>query len=109
MGVKIVFTILAVRLLLLTAVPTKAAEPIDVWLDVDTATGIGDVDDGLMLIQSFHSPEIHVRGISVVFGNAPLRLALPICAISQVSSGRENCLQSRGPPQPRIWASRTRR
>lgn len=50
----------------------------DVWLDVDTATGIGDVDDGLMLIQSFHSPELKIRGVSVVFGNAPLKLAVPI-------------------------------
>lgn len=51
----------------------------DVWLDVDTATGAGgDVDDGLMLIQAFHSPELHIRGVSVVYGNAPLELAEPI-------------------------------
>ncbi|MBI3837682.1 MAG: nucleoside hydrolase [Planctomycetia bacterium] len=68
-------------LLLLMSSIGLAAEPtelIEVWLDVDTATGIGDVDDGLMLIQSFHSPEIKIRGISVVFGNAPLDKALPI-------------------------------
>lgn len=60
---------------------TVAAAPpavVDVWLDVDTATGSGDVDDGLMLIQAFHSPEIRIRGISVVFGNAPLAQAVPI-------------------------------
>lgn len=51
---------------------------IDVWLDVDTATGVGDVDDGLMLIQVFHSPELHVRGLSVVFGNTSLERAVPI-------------------------------
>ena len=67
-------------LICITVVGQKAhSENItDVWLDVDTATGIGDVDDGLMLIQSFHSPEVNVRGISVVFGNAPLEKALPI-------------------------------
>ncbi|CAK9020446.1 Pyrimidine-specific ribonucleoside hydrolase RihA (Cytidine/uridine-specific hydrolase) [Durusdinium trenchii] len=54
------------------------ATPIDVWLDVDTATGVGDVDDGLMLIQVFHSPEFKVRGLSVVFGNTTLERAVPI-------------------------------
>ncbi len=62
----------------LASCPAFAAPPIEVWLDVDTATGIGDVDDGLMLIQGFHSPEVNIRGISVVFGNAPLDRALPI-------------------------------
>ena len=78
MGLR--FVCVAVTLLIVhcagqAAEPTK---PTDVWLDVDTATGIGDVDDGLMLIQGFHSPEIKIRGISVVFGNAPLDKALPI-------------------------------
>ncbi len=50
----------------------------DVWLDVDTATGLGDVDDGLMMIQVFHSPELRVRGVSVVFGNTSLKHAVPI-------------------------------
>lgn len=58
--------------------PTKSDRPIDVWLDVDTATGLGDVDDGLMVIQAFHSPEVNVRGISVVFGNTTLERAVPI-------------------------------
>jgi inosine-uridine nucleoside N-ribohydrolase len=52
--------------------------PIDVWLDVDTANGVGDVDDGLMMIQCFHSPELAVHGISVVFGNTTLERAVPI-------------------------------
>jgi len=56
----------------------EPAKPLEIWLDVDTATGIGDVDDGLMLIQAFHSPEVKIRGISVVFGNAPLDKAVPI-------------------------------
>ncbi len=66
---------------LLAARVALADHPIDVWFDVDTATGIGDVDDGLMLIQGFHSPELHVRGVSVVFGNAPLAKAVPIATM----------------------------
>lgn len=56
----------------------SAADPIEVWLDVDTATGSGDVDDGLAVIQTFRSPELRLRGISTVFGNAPLAKATPI-------------------------------
>jgi pyrimidine-specific ribonucleoside hydrolase len=54
--------------------------PIDVWIDTDTAIGIpgADVDDGLALVQAFHSPELIVRGISSVFGNAPLEQTHPI-------------------------------
>jgi inosine-uridine nucleoside N-ribohydrolase len=42
-----------------------------VWIDSDISLGIKnrDVDDGLALIQAFHSPEIILRGISTVFGN----------------------------------------
>ena len=56
------------------------AHPADnVWLDVDTSIGLprGEVDDGLALIQAFHSPELAIRGISVVFGNASLEEAAP--------------------------------
>lgn len=58
----------------LTMVVPVFAEPIDVWLDVDPAIGMieKDVDDGLAMIQAFHSPELTVHGISVVFGNSPL-------------------------------------
>lgn len=51
-----------------------------VWIDTDPAIGEPDrdVDDGLALIQAFHSPELDIRGISVVFGNAPLDRGLPI-------------------------------
>lgn len=50
----------------------------DVWFDVDTATGIGEIDDGLMLIQGFHSPEINLRGVSTVYGNTIHRYAYPL-------------------------------
>jgi inosine-uridine nucleoside N-ribohydrolase len=54
--------------------------PLPVWIDTDPAVGVADraVDDGLALLQAFHSPEIVVRGVSVVFGNAPLVQAWPI-------------------------------
>jgi inosine-uridine nucleoside N-ribohydrolase len=54
---------------------TAAGGPVDVWLDVDPANNVGEIDDGLAMIQAFHSPELRVRGVSVVFGNAPLRYA----------------------------------
>jgi len=59
-------------------VSRPAPEP--VWIDTDTAIGVpdADVDDGLALIQSFHSPEIEVQGVSAVFGNAPLEKTFPI-------------------------------
>ena len=54
--------------------------PQAVWIDTDPAVGVADrdVDDGFALLQAFHSPEIAVRGVSVVFGNAPLVQAWPI-------------------------------
>lgn len=78
MGLRIVHAAATLLLMNLVTYGIEPTKRIDVWLDVDTATGSGDVDDGLMLIQAFHSPEIHVRGISVVFGNAPLDKAVPI-------------------------------
>ena len=56
------------------------SEPKNVWIDTDPAVGIpgADVDDGLALIQAFHSPEMRVRGVSAVFGNAPLEQTFPI-------------------------------
>ena len=56
------------------------AGPVPVWIDTDPAVGVADrdVDDGFALLQAFHSPEIAVRGVSVVFGNAPLAQAWPI-------------------------------
>jgi len=51
-----------------------------VWIDTDPAIGIPscDVDDGLALVQAFHSPEIDVVGVSAVFGNAPHDKAFPL-------------------------------
>ena len=51
-----------------------------VWIDTDPAVGVPDrdVDDGVALWQAFASPELKIRGVSVVFGNAPLAQAWPI-------------------------------
>jgi inosine-uridine nucleoside N-ribohydrolase len=51
-----------------------------VWIDTDPAVGVKDrdVDDGLALLQAFHSPELDVRGVSIVFGNTSLHRAWPI-------------------------------
>lgn len=67
-----------ISIFLIGAAPALAQT--DVWLDVDTSIGLhrGEVDDGLALIQAFHSPELNIRGISVVFGNTDLEKAVPI-------------------------------
>ncbi len=57
-----------------------APAPTPIWIDTDPAVGEPerDVDDGLALVQAFHSPELAIRGVSVVFGNAALARGLPI-------------------------------
>jgi len=57
------------------------AQPrLPVWIDTDPAVGEPDrdVDDGFALVQAFNSPELDIRGVSVIFGNAPLDRGLPI-------------------------------
>jgi len=51
-----------------------------VWIDTDPSVQRGghEVDDGFALVQAFHSPELQIRGVSVVFGNAPFATAFPI-------------------------------
>lgn len=50
---------------------------IPVWIDTDpsVAPGAHEIDDGIALLQAFHSPEIAIRGVSIVFGNADLPAA----------------------------------
>lgn len=71
-------TALALAVMLVPSTAAPAAVP--VWIDTDPAIGEPerDVDDGLALVQAFHSPELDIRGVSVVFGNAPLDRGLPI-------------------------------
>ena len=52
-------------------------------MDVDPSTAPGGYalvinDDGLALVQAFHSPEVVVRGVSAVFGNADLDETYPV-------------------------------
>jgi inosine-uridine nucleoside N-ribohydrolase len=67
-----------------------------VWIDTDPAVGRprADVDDGFALVQALHSPELHVRGVSVVFGNAPLADAVPIA---------REIVERFGPPGTRVY------
>src|SRR5262245_58666785 len=71
-----VVALVAAVLTMAQAAPSRVA----VWIDTDPAIGEPerDVDDGLALVQAFHSPELDIRGVSVVFGNAPLDRGLPI-------------------------------
>jgi pyrimidine-specific ribonucleoside hydrolase len=65
--------------LLLSLMP-MVLSGLSVWIDTDPSVqrGAHEVDDGFALLQVFHSPELQIRGISIVFGNAPLATALPI-------------------------------
>lgn len=51
-----------------------------VWIDTDTSMALGgrELDDGLALLQAFHSKELEIRGISIVYGNASLKEAYRI-------------------------------
>ena len=62
------------------AATTDSEVSVPVWLDVDSSIGLpqGEVDDGLAMLQAFHSPELEVLGVSVVYGNTELELAVPI-------------------------------
>lgn len=54
--------------------------PLPVWIDADVSAGVPrrDIDDAVALVQAFRSPELAIRGVSVVFGNTTLGLASPI-------------------------------
>ncbi len=75
-GCRYAVVALAAVLTMAQAAPARVA----VWIDTDPAIGEKerDVDDGLALVQAFRSPELEIRGVSVVFGNAPLDRGLPI-------------------------------
>ena len=57
-----------------------AGESIPIWIDTDPSNRPGgfEVDDGFALIQAFNSPELAIRGVTLVFGNAPLDVEAPI-------------------------------
>ena len=74
-----------------------APDRIAVWIDTDPSVMPGghEVDDGLALIQAFHSPELDVRGVSAVFGNAELATTARIA---------EEIVDRFGPDRLQAWA-----
>lgn len=64
--------------ILIWATTAFASNP--VWIDTDPSVARGghEVDDGFALVQAFHSKALNVRGVSALFGNAPLNEAFPI-------------------------------
>jgi inosine-uridine nucleoside N-ribohydrolase len=87
---------LAALAIAVTLVHLRAASTA-VWIDTDPAIGEPerDVDDGLAVVQAFHSPELEIRGVSVVFGNAPLDRGLPIA---------RRLVAEYGPPGLRVFS-----
>jgi pyrimidine-specific ribonucleoside hydrolase len=69
-----------IGLVLFAAAAAGAPARVAVWIDTDPALGEPDrdVDDGFALAQAFGSPELDIRGVSIVFGNAPLDRGLLI-------------------------------
>jgi len=61
-------------MLLLFSSSVLAAASRPVWIDTDPSAAPGghEVDDALALLQAFGSPELAIRGVSIVFGNADL-------------------------------------
>jgi inosine-uridine nucleoside N-ribohydrolase len=92
-AVKRLGVALAVAVAMVHAAPSRVA----VWIDTDPAIGEPerDVDDGLALVQAFRSPELDIRGVSVVFGNAPLDRGLPIA---------RRLVRAFGPPRLQVFA-----
>lgn len=64
-------------LILFLAISAHAAPKRAVWIDTDpsVARGEHEIDDGIALLQAFASPELDIRGISIVYGNADLPTA----------------------------------
>ncbi len=73
-------TALTLYVLCMGGFATAQSQKIDVWIDADPSAGLfeQEVDDALALIQAFNSPRLRIHGISIVFGNAALKDALPI-------------------------------
>ncbi|HBY59068.1 MAG TPA: hypothetical protein DEH78_04560 [Solibacterales bacterium] len=72
-GVGMRAVVLAVWMLGVAGAQTR----VPVWIDTDPSVAPGghEVDDGLALLQAFASPELEIRGVSIVFGNAELATA----------------------------------
>ncbi len=93
-----------------TSVPwgsLDAQNLIDVWLDVDPAIGFGEVDDGVTMVQAFHSPELRLRGVSVVFGNSTLSSGVNVAVNLVRSFGPEDMEVYRGAASPEEFGAET--
>jgi inosine-uridine nucleoside N-ribohydrolase len=77
---KLSLPLILLALMLTTITLSSQPKPKAVWIDTDPSVQMGghEVDDGVTLIQAFHSPELAIRGVSVVFGNAPFEIAWPM-------------------------------
>jgi pyrimidine-specific ribonucleoside hydrolase len=67
-------------LLTFLGLPATARAQKLVWIDTDPSVAPGgrEVDDGIALLQAFASPELDIRGVSIVFGNTDLATAARI-------------------------------
>ena len=80
-------------------------------IDTDVALGVQhegrprDIDDGFAIVEAINSPEIDLKAVTTVYGNAPqmdvYRVAVEIMALKQadipVSPGAEEALPQTGP------------
>jgi len=96
-------------LLAVSAVHGATAQTTDLWLDVDTSRQ--RTDDAIALVQAFRSPEVTVRGVSVLYGNGTLLEALDVAAetLRRVAPGERTHLGARdardlGTPTPAVDA-----
>ena len=92
--------LILIAVCVLAVLPVVAEEKIDVWLDVDVGAGMPgrDVDDALMMIQAFNSPELNVRGVSCVYGNAPHDHGYPMAKEIAKEFGRPGLMVFPGAP-----------
>ena len=77
---KYLITLILLTMVLIGSVASQSIKKKIVWIDSDPSLQLSghEVDDGFALIQAFHSPELKIRGVSVVFGNAPYEQAWPM-------------------------------
>ena len=74
---KYLITLSLLTMILIGSATAQSIKKKIVWIDTDPSLQPGghEVDDGFALLQAFHSPELKIRGVSVVFGNAPYEQA----------------------------------
>lgn len=84
-----------------------------VWIDTDASIGspFREVDDAYALLLAFHSPEIHIAGLSTTYGNASLghtnRVTLDLVRRFGASPGLESGEVFTGAASPRDLGRRS--